>query len=162
MENVARVGRNFKLDQIQDNSIELEPSGWPNDTQLHPRWNHDSSFLELGVPFGQAFTRHACDVYSSGRTRPAGEKSLAGEQSAPGLPSSGGGQEHGTGLRGGEQATPRGTPASPRSIKQIAVKLRSSERSEKQQLIFLTQKKSQFACLRPVAIIPQCLARLLP
>ena len=38
VENLARVGRKFELDQIQANSIQLEPtqpSGWPNDTQLH-------------------------------------------------------------------------------------------------------------------------------
>ena len=35
VENVARVGRKFELDQFQPNSIQLKPSGWPNDTQLH-------------------------------------------------------------------------------------------------------------------------------
>ena len=53
MENFARVGRKFELDQIQANSIQLKPSGWPNDTQLHRSCELGSSWLVLGGPFGQ-------------------------------------------------------------------------------------------------------------
>ena len=49
VENLARVGRKFEPDS------QLEPSGWPNNTQLHPSWKLGSSWLELGVPFGQDF-----------------------------------------------------------------------------------------------------------
>ena len=35
VENLARVGRKFKFAKLQAHSIELEPNGWPNDTQLH-------------------------------------------------------------------------------------------------------------------------------
>ena len=53
MENLARVGRKFsELDHIQANSIQLKPSGWPNDTQLHRSCELGSSWLELGEPFG--------------------------------------------------------------------------------------------------------------
>ena len=55
VENVARVGRKFELDQIQANSIQLKPSGWPNDTQLHRSCELGSNWLELGGPFGQGF-----------------------------------------------------------------------------------------------------------
>ena len=55
VENLARVWRKFELDQIQANSSQLKPSGWPNVTQLHRSCELDSSWLELGVPFGQGF-----------------------------------------------------------------------------------------------------------
>ena len=35
MENLARIGRKCEMDKIQANSIQLKPSGWPNDTELH-------------------------------------------------------------------------------------------------------------------------------
>ena len=35
VENLARVGQKFEFDQIQANSSQLKPSGWPHDTQLH-------------------------------------------------------------------------------------------------------------------------------
>ena len=50
---MARVGRKFELDQIQANSIQLQPGGWPNDTQLHRGCELGSSWLELGGPFDQ-------------------------------------------------------------------------------------------------------------
>ena len=49
VKNVARVGRKFELHQIQAKSIQLKPSGWPNDTQLHRSY-------KLG-PFGQGLKR---------------------------------------------------------------------------------------------------------
>ena len=52
---LARVGRAFELVQIRANSIQLEPSGWPNDTQRGPSSKLGSSWLELGEPFGQGF-----------------------------------------------------------------------------------------------------------
>ena len=68
MENMARVERKFKLDLIEVNSIQLEPSGprrRPNDTKLHPRglsWEYllqlkptrakFSAWLELGTSLG--------------------------------------------------------------------------------------------------------------
>ena len=55
MENLARVGRKFELDQIQANSSQLKPSGWQNDTQLHRGRELGSSLLELGGPFRQGF-----------------------------------------------------------------------------------------------------------
>ena len=45
MKNVARVGRKFELDQIQANSIQLKPSGLPNDTELHRGCELGSSSL---------------------------------------------------------------------------------------------------------------------
>ena len=56
VENLDRVGEKFELDQIQANSIQLKPSGWPNDTQLHPSCELGSTWLELGGPFGQGFS----------------------------------------------------------------------------------------------------------
>ena len=56
MENLARVGRKFELDQIQANSSQLTPSGWPNDTQLHRSCELGSSWFELGEPFGQGLS----------------------------------------------------------------------------------------------------------
>ena len=49
--NVAKrwktwLGRKFEVDQNQADSIQLEPSGWRNDTQLHPSWKLGSSWLE--------------------------------------------------------------------------------------------------------------------
>ena len=57
VENLARVERKFELDRFEptrSNSSQLEPSGRPNDTQLHPNWKLGSSWLELGVSFGQS------------------------------------------------------------------------------------------------------------
>ena len=47
------LGEKSELVQIQANSIQLNPSGWPNDTQLHRSCELGSSWFELGVPFCQ-------------------------------------------------------------------------------------------------------------
>ena len=44
VESLARVGRKFEPGQLQASPIQLEPSGWPNDTQLHPSWKRGSSW----------------------------------------------------------------------------------------------------------------------
>ena len=46
MENLATVGCKLELDQIQANSIQHDPSGWPNDTR---RLDLGASWLELGA-----------------------------------------------------------------------------------------------------------------
>ena len=43
----------IKFKPTRSNSCQLKPSGWPNDTQLHRSCELGSSWLELGVPFGQ-------------------------------------------------------------------------------------------------------------
>ena len=57
MKNLTQVGRKFELDEIQANSSQHKPSGWPNDNQLHRSCELGSSWCELGGPFGQGFTQ---------------------------------------------------------------------------------------------------------
>ena len=47
------------------NSSQLDPSGWPNDTQLHRSCELGSSWLELGVPFGQGLRNYPRSAYGS-------------------------------------------------------------------------------------------------
>ena len=53
---VGHQAANFELDQIQ-NSSQLKPSGWPNDTQPHQSCELGSGWPELGGPFGQGRRR---------------------------------------------------------------------------------------------------------
>ena len=84
VERLARVGRKCELDQIQANSIQLEPSGWPNDTQLHPTsCELGPSWLELGGTCGQGLIAVSCPE-EIGTVLPApGRKTLVGPCRAP-------------------------------------------------------------------------------
>ena len=49
----ALQARGAKFKPTRSNSRQLEPSGWSDDTQLHPSWKLGWSWLEWEVPFGR-------------------------------------------------------------------------------------------------------------